>query len=289
MMNHRTLSFLSILTLGLTLALSLSADAGTIEHDDWLFGEEADKAIELAIEHNVPVAIMRTYRTTTCPKCIGAARQMTSSKSTQKMVRVMLYVNGDANLKSDAAAKLLNKAYGQVKDPSGWIPDLYFVMPDGQALGFVPYEDAATTESEAKAVTQIAAWIKGVDKSLDKADRDAEKGRFESAIKDLDEIVEQDAKINHLVRIQLGVIDKKEKMPETPVGQFFPGLKDKKVAEYKAMAMQKIDEAKALIQKEELREAQRLLRTLSRTPEDFEANAKAQELMDEVVELLKAS
>ncbi|MFK7790428.1 MAG: hypothetical protein AB8C95_13160 [Phycisphaeraceae bacterium] len=288
-MNNRTLSFLSILTLGLAFAISLPTAAGTIEHDGWLSGEEADKAIELAIEHNVPIAVMRTYRTTTCPKCIGAARQMAASKSTKKMVRVMLYVNGDESLKSDAASKLMRKAHGQVKDPSGWIPDLYFLMPDGRALGFVPYEDSAKTESEAKAVSQMAAWIKGVDKTLAKADKDADKGRFESALKAVDEIIDQDAKINHLIRIQVGAIDKKEKMPETPVSLIFPGLKDTKVAEYKALAMSKIDEAKKLIEKEELRDAQRMLKTLSRIPDDFEAKAKAAELMEEVVELLKAS
>jgi hypothetical protein len=285
----KRIHLLSIFALGLAFAMSLSAGAGTIEHDGWLFGEEADEAIELAKEHNVPVAVMRTYRTTSCPKCMGAARQMAASKSTKKMVRVMAYVNGDAKLKSAATSKLLNKAYGQTKDPSNWVPDLYFVMPDGRVLGFVPYEDSAKTESEAKAVTQMAAWIKGIDKALEKADRDVEKGRYASALKDIDELMEQDAKINHMIRIQVGVIDKKEKMPETPVSLFFPNLKDEKVAEYQAVAMEQIGQARKLIEKEELRDAQRLLRTLSRTPEGWEAKAKAETMMQEVVELLKAS
>ena len=280
---------LPIFALGLAFAMSLPAGAGTIEHDGWLFGEEADKAIELAAEHNVPVAVMRTYRTTNCPKCMGAARQMAASKSTKKMVRVMAYVNGGDNLKSASASKLLNKAYGQTKDPSNWVPDLYFVMPDGRVLGFVPYEDSAKTESEANAVAQMAAWIKGVDKVLENADRDAEKGRYDAALKDIDELMEQDAKINHLIRIQVGVIDKKEKMPETPVSLFFPNLKDEKLAEYQALAMEQIGQARKLIEKEELREAQRLLRTLSRVPEGWEAKAKADAMMQEVIELLKAS
>ncbi len=271
------------------MALALPAAAGTIEHKGWLYGEEADKAIELAAEHNMPVAVMRTYRDTTCPKCIGAARQMAASKSTKKMVRVMAYVNGSADLKSEAASRLVNKAYSQTKDKSNWVPDLYFVMPDGRVLGFVPYEDSAKTEPEAKAVAQMAAWIKGVDEVLDKADRDAEKGRYAAALKDIDELLVQDAKINHMIRIQTGVIDKKEKMPETPASLFFPNLKDEKVAEYQALAMEQVGKARKLIEKEELREAQRLLRTLSRTPQGWEANTKAQAMMQEVVELLKAS
>lgn len=286
---NKPMHLLSLFALGLAFAMSLSATAGTIEHDGWLFGEEADEAIKKAKEYNVPVAIMRTYRETTCPKCIGAARQMAASKSTKKMVRVMVYVGGSPDLQSKEASALIKKAYGQTKDPSGWIPDLYFVMPDGRALGFVPYEDSAKAESESKAVLQMAAWLKGIDKTLEKADRDAEKGRFEAALKDIDEIMEQDAKINHMIRIQLGVIDKKEKMPETPVSLFFPTLKDEKVAEYKAMALEKIADAKKLIAKDELRDAQRLLRTLSRLPEGFEAKAQAQTLMEEVVEKLKSS
>lgn len=285
----KQIHLLSLIAFGLVFAMSLPAHAGTIEHDGWLSGEAAEEAIELAKEHNVPIAIMRTYRETTCPKCMGAARQMAASKSTKKMVRVMAYVNGDASHKSEAVNKLLGNSYGQIKDKSNWIPDLYFVMPEGQVIGFVPYEDSAKTESEAKAVLQMATWIKGIDKTVEKADRNAEKGRFDSALKDIDEIMEQDAKINHMIRIQLGLIDKKEKMPETPVSLFFPNLKDEKVAEYKAMAMDKIADAKKLIEDDELRDAQRLLRTLSRLPEGFEAKTEAQALMEEVVEKLKAS
>jgi hypothetical protein len=279
---------MSIFAMGLSLMLALPTAAGTIEHDGWLYGEEADKAIELAIEHNVPVAVMRTYRETTCPKCMGAARQMAASKSTKKMVRVMVYVNGSDDLKTTSGAKLVNKAYGQTKDPSGWIPDLYFMMPDGRALGFVPYEDSASTEAEAKAVVQMAAWINGVEETLAKADQDIEKGRFSSALKDLEKIEEQDAKINHMIRIQLGVIDKKEEMPETPASLFFPGLKDKKVAEYKVKTLEMVAEARKMMEKDELREAQRLLLKLSRLPDDFEAKAKSEALMEEVIEKIKA-
>lgn len=288
-MTRHLFSVFSSFALGLTLVLAVPAVGGTIAHEGWLYGEEADKAIELAQEHNVPVAVMRVQRTTDCPKCIGAARQMAASKSTKQMVRVMAYVGGGDNLKSEATNRLMNKAYGQTKDPSNWIPDLYFVMPDGRVLGFVPYEDSASTESEAKAVLQMAAWLKGVDKVLEKADRDAEKGRYEAALKDIDELMVQDAKINHMIRIQTGVIDKKEKMPETPVSLFFPNLKDEKVAAYQALAMEQIDKARKLIESKELREAQSLLRTLSRTPEGWDANTKAQAMMQEVVDLLKAS
>lgn len=288
-MIARLFSRLGFLVLGLAFALTLPAGATVIEHEGWLFGEEANKAIELAQEHNVPVAVMRTYRDTTCPKCVGAARRMANSKSTSKMVRVMVYVGGSDDLKSASASKLVNKAYGQTKDPSNWIPDLYFMMPDGRALGFVPYEDAAQTETQAKAVVQIAEWLKDVEKTLEKADKDADKGRYESALKSIDKIMDQDAKISHLVQLQLRQIDKKAKQPETPANPFFAGLKAEKLAEYQAIAMEQIAKAKKLIEKEELREAQRLLRTLARTPEGFEAKTAAEKLMDEVNEKLKAS
>lgn len=288
-MNTRTRSLLSIFALGLAVVLAQPTTAGTIQHAGWLYGEEADKAIERAQEHNVPVAVMRTYRETSCPKCMGAARRMAASKSTKKMVRVMVYINGSDDMNSEAASRLVNKGFGQTKDPSGWIPDLYFMMPDGRAIGFVPYEDSADTEAEAKAVAQIAEWLKDVAKTLEKADKDADKGRFDSALKAIDKIMEQDAQISHLVQRQLGVIDEKAEQPESPANPFFAGLKEEKLAEYKALAMEKIAEAEKFIEKEELRDAQRLLRVLARTPEDFEAHAAAQKLMDEVTEKLKAS
>ncbi|MEM9347038.1 MAG: hypothetical protein AAGB26_10520 [Planctomycetota bacterium] len=289
-MMTRLLSALTILALGLCVGSTLPAGAATIEHKGWLYGEEADKALEIAQERNLPVAILRTYRETSCPKCVGAARQMASSKSTKKMVRVMHYVgNVGESYKSEAVSKLNLKAYGQTHDPSNWIPDLYFVMPDGRVLGFVPYEDSAKTETEAKAVVQMAAWLNSIDEALEDADEDAEKGRFSAALKAIDEVHQQDAKINHLIRIQVGAIDKKEKMPETPVSLFFPGLKDEKLAEYKALALEKVAEARKLIDDDKLRDAQRLLRTLSRTPEGFEAKAQAEQLLEEVAEKLKTS
>lgn len=291
MMTFRTHPYLSLFAIALTAMLARPSAAGTIEHEGWLFGEEAEKALELAEEHNVPVALMWTFRETSCPKCVGAARLMASAKSTKKMVRVMYYTTeaGDPAQNGERVTALFRKVHSQAKDESNYIPDLYFVMPDGRILGFVPYEEAGHTESEAKSVKQIGEWVNGMDKTLEKIDRDVDKGRYESALKKIDELVEQDAKISHMIQVQIGAVDKKEEMPETPVSLFFPNLKEEKVAQYKAAAMEKIAEAEALIEKDELRAAQRLLRTLSRTPEDFEANAKAKALMEKVTELLKAS
>lgn len=280
----------SVAALSLLVVATLSAGAAVVENKGWLYGSEADEAIELAQKHNVPIAIMRMFRETDCPKCIGASRQMAASKSTKQMVRVMAYVGeGSADLGSAKVDELMRKAHAKSKDKSNWIPDLYFVMPDGTALGFVPYEDAAKTESQASAVLQMAAWIKGVPGVVEKADRDADKNRFDSAIKAIDAILEQDAQISHLIQQQLGQIDNKEPMPATPVIAFFAGLKDEKMTQYKALALQKIAEARKMIEKEEYREAQRLLKTLSRIPEDFEAKAQAETLMLEVVEKLKAA
>lgn len=290
-MNLHTHSRYAFLAFGLAFVFALPAAAATtIEHAGWLYGEEADKAIELAQEHNVPVAILYTFRETTCPKCVGAARQMASAKSTKKMVRIMHYYGkGSDELNSSKAAELFKATRGQAKDKSNIIPDLYFVMPDGRALGMVPYEEAASAESEAKAVSQIGAWLKDVPEELEKADRNAEKGRFEAALKAIDKIIEQDAKVSHIIQVQLGQVEEDEEKPETPASLFFPNLKQEKASEYKALAMEKIAEAEKLIEKEELRDARRLLRTLLRAPDDFEAKAKAEALMEKVTELLKAS
>lgn len=279
----------ALLILCLTSLVVPSTFAGVIDREGWLHGEAADKAIELATEKGLPVAIMYAERETSCPKCLAAARKMFSAKSTGQMVRVIVYTDGHEKFHSAAATALLSKAHEQTKDPSGWLPDLYFVMPDGRALGFVPHEDARSAEAQANKVAQIADWIKGVAKTLEKADQDVEKGRYDSAIKALDKIMEQDVKISHLIQVQLRKIDADEEMPETPVAPFFAGLKEKKLVEYNARALQKLAEAEVLIDKEQLQEAQQLLRSLAGMPESFDAKAQAQQLRKQVEEKLKSS
>lgn len=264
----------------------MPVQAEVVEYDGWLYGEEADEAIEKAQKYEVPVVIMAAQRNTNCPKCIGAGRVMSVAPAHKKMVRVMYYVDkGDLN--SAKTTELFRKVAGQVKNPSGWHPDTYYTTADGQAMGFVPYEEAAEAREEGSAVLQINEWATGVPGELAKADRSAERGRYADAMEKIDELVEQDAKISHLIQIHVGKAEKTAEQPETPVSRMFPAMRETKLKEYEAMAQAELDAARKMVADEKLREARRSLTQLARGPEDFATTEPAKKLLEEVDEKLR--
>jgi tetratricopeptide (TPR) repeat protein len=268
----------------LALGTVQSATAGDeIEYDGWLYGEAADKAIEKAEQYDLPIALMRQWRKTSCPKCKGAGNVMAAARPHKQMVRVILYVGEGADqVNSEKTKALFRKISGKVADPSGWIADTYYTKADGTVLGFVPYEEAHEARDEGGKVLQITEWAGSVPGDIAKADRYAERGRYEQAMEEIDEIVEQDAKVSHLIQVLVGKATEEDGMPDTPVSAFFGDLREKKHAEYLAMAKLELDAAKQLIANDELREARRALLGLSRGPEDFETTAQAKKLLDEV-------
>jgi len=267
-------------------ALTVPAAAQqTLEFDGWLYGEAADQALAYAQENNVPVAVMNTYRQTTCPLCAGASRTMAASRPTRQMVRVVSYVGaGSDGLNSTGVTALMRGAYGQVTDASNWIPDLYFMMPDGRVIGFVPYEDANKTTDEANTVLQIFEWMDSVPTTVVRADAEAGRGRYTEAMNRIDQIVEQDAQVSHLIQIQVNRAQQGDDMPAQPVMQFFPTLRAEKLAEYSALAMGQLAEARQLFADGDDRGAINILRLLVRGPEAFESTAAAQTLLDEILE-----
>jgi len=278
----------AMLMLAGLLALPATA-ATTIEPNGWLYGDEAEAALEKAEKYDVPVAIMHTFRETTCPKCVGAAQVLSTPSTHKKMVRVLVYVGGDSDLNSPRAMALFKKIRGDVNRTSNYIPDLYYTTADGQALGYVDYEDAADARAESSTVLKIAQWIDSAKKDIARADRDAERGRYTRAIDAISTIVQQEAKVSHLRQIQLGKVDKDAAMPEQPVSVFFPGLLDEKRAAYLKLAKAELDKARKLVEAGELRDAQRAARTLMRGPDDFETTAQAKALYEEIIDKLRAA
>lgn len=270
--------------LALSMGLvGMSASATVVEYEGWLHGEEADKAIELAAEQDLPIALMRQWRETDCPKCKGAGSVMASAKPNRQMVRVILYVGEGADqLNSEKTKALFRKVAGQVKDPSGWIADTFYTQADGTILGFVPYEDANQASEEGKKVLQIAEWKSSVPNDIAKADKLAERGRYEQALAAIDQVISQDAQISHMIQVMVGKAEEDSKQPDKPVSSFFPELREQKVKAYKALAQAELDAARQLVSDEKLREAQRALRDLARGPQDFETTAAAQKLLEEV-------
>ena len=284
----KRLSCLPVLTAVLGLSWMGAASAEVVEYEGWLYGEKADEALEQAEKYGVPVVMIKQFRETSCPKCIGAGRTMASAKPNKEMVRIIYYVGEKgAALNSEKTKALFNKVRKQVVDPSNWAPDMYYMNTDGEALGFVPYEEPHSAREESKAVLQINEWIDSVPVELSKADKDAERGRYKQAMDKVDVLMDQDAKISHLIQQQIGKAKADAKMPDQPVSAFFPEMRKEKHAEYLAMAKAELDAARQLVEDEKLRDARRILLPLSRGPEDFSTTDAAKQLLAEVQEKLR--
>lgn len=282
-MNRPTL----LIALALFLITPLSS-ARTLEYEGWLFGEQADEALAYAEEHDIPVVIVKTFRTTSCPKCVGATQSMVSAKANRELIRIMYFVgDGSKGLNTEKTTQLYRKVAGQVKDPSNLAPDMYYSTAEGTALGFVPYEKANDSRAEAGKILQIAEWLSSVPVEVSKADRQAERGRYQKAVEDIGRIIERAAKLSHMIQVQVGMADADAKMPEQPVTDFFPGLLETKTGEYNAMAEKALDKARALVEAGKLTEARRALLPLTRGPESFKTTAAAKQLLDQVVEQMR--
>ena len=181
-------------------------------------------------------------------------------------------------------ARLLSNSVGGA---SNFIPKMYYLAPDQTPLAYVDYEQKQEATPEGEMVAQIFQWVAGVERDMERADRMAERGRYAEAMEAVDEVVEQDAKVSHLVQQMLGLAAEGEAMPDTPVRLMFEGLRETKCAEFEAFAQAQLNEARALAEQEEYRSAQRILRNLVRGPEDFATTEPAKALLEEVLEKMR--
>lgn len=272
-------------TLGLTALFAGASAAQELRYDGWLYGEDAEEALDYAIENDIPIAMMYTWSSTDCGLCMGAARTMAASRPNRQMIRIAVYHGpGSASLNTERVTQLWRQVNRQISDSSNWIPDLYYLTAEGQALGFVAYEDANQTSDKANTVLQIAEWKDSVTGTLARADAEAERGRYTQALERVEEIVSQDAQVSHLIQVQIGQADEDDAMPDQPVSQFFPNLFQQKHDEYAALAMEKVEEARQHFEDGELARAMSLLRPMTRGPQSFEATAAAQTLLDQVMQ-----
>lgn len=281
----------------LLTALMLSASAGlfyapvaaagtVIESEDWLVGDEAAQALEMARERGLPVVLMMTARETTCPLCVNASVDIISARPHKDMVRIMYYTDA-AGLNStevNAFAQQAGRNIGVMRSFSA-----YYLTAEGQPLGFVPYGETTSAREEGGTVLQIHEWISSVPRAVERADAQAERGRYAEAVRAIETVASRDAQVSHMIQQLLGKAEEDAEMPETPVSPAFPGLLEEKLAEYEALAEAELDAAQALIDAKELRDAQRALRTLARGPEAFATTDRAKQLLEEVEELLRSS
>lgn len=201
------------------------------------------------------------------------------------MVRVLVYTDDSRN--GEGMRQLVNRLRGSANEASNMIPKLFYLAPDGTPVAYVDYEEKVDAAPEGEKVAQIIQWASGVERNLERADRMAERGRYTEAMREVEEVVEQDAKVSHLIQQMLGYAAEGDDLPDTPVSPMFEGLREAKHAEYEALAQAQLDEARALTEQEEYRNAQRILRNLVRGPEDFATTEPAKALLEEVQDKMR--
>lgn len=205
------------------------------------------------------------------------------------MVRVMFY-RDERERNGDAFNGMISAIRSQVGGDQQYAPDIYFLTPDRRVLSFVEYKDyseEAVADEGTKAL-QIMQWYDGAQRAIERADRSAQRGRYTDALREIDDLLEEDARVSHLIEQLVGKADPDAPLPDVPVSTMFDGLRDTKLAEYEALAQTELDAARSLVAEEKLREAQRILRGLSRGPDSFATTAAAQALLEEVVQKLRS-
>jgi len=211
---------------------------------------------------------------------------MARVRATEDMVRILIY-NSDDSRNAEGVQHWARMLSHEVGGASNYIPRMYYLAPDKTPLAYVDYEQKQEATPEGEKVAQIFQWVAGVERDLERADRMAERGRFTEAMREVDEIVEQDAKVSHLIQQMLGHAEEGDAMPDTPASPMFEGLLEEKRSEFEAIAQAQLDEARALAEQEEYRNAQRVLRNLVRGPEDFATTEPAKALLEEIQEKMR--
>ena len=213
---------------------------------------------------------------------------MARVRATRNMVRVLVY-NDARERNTGVLDSLVSTVTRDVTVVSNSVPRLFFLTPDQDVIGYVDYEQVAEASDEGNKVAQIMQWANAVPRQVSRADAMAARGRYAQAMDEIDEVVDQDRQISHLTQVLVGKASEDDDIPETPVRPMFESLRDEKKAEYEALAQEKLDAAQRMVEREELREAQRALRTLISGPEDFSTTAPAQALYEEVIAKLRAN
>lgn len=293
--------------LGLAVAVLFAAaalvQAEKIEPaQGWATADQLDKAIEFAQKTGRPLALLYTFENSDCPKCVGGSRQFMYSSSLKSHVRVLVYTN--------QAGPEFHRMAATIKEQDAFVPRLYLVDPDMQALGFVPYgKSELDVQKAAGTSAQIMAWKAKSAKAIEQADRTASAGRFSAALKAIDKIAEEDSKIAELIE---GVAtspaskpavaqatrpapdkspdkadaqaasdaDADAKEPAAPLkSHYFAGLVDTKRAEYETMAAETFAKAKALYDEGKLPQAKAAMQTMVRDNADLDSGKKAADLL----------
>lgn len=212
---------------------------------------------------------------------------MARVRATEDMVRIVIYSDDDSR-NGEGMTQLAQRLSRSVGGASGYIPRMFYLAPDGTPMAYVDYQQKEEAAPEGDKVLQVMQWASGVERQVARADRMAERGRYAEAMREIDEIADQDSQVSHLIQVMLGHAEEGDDAPETPVAPMFAGLRDEKKAAYEALAEAELAAAREMVAAEDYRGAQRALRGLMRGPDEFATTAQAKALYEEVVEKLRS-
>ncbi|XAM01546.1 hypothetical protein OT109_09140 [Phycisphaeraceae bacterium D3-23] len=213
---------------------------------------------------------------------------MAEDRATAGMVRVVVNAGADEE-NAEGMQEVARGLIGQVPRASKYQPRLFFLTSEQAVIGYVDYlDDHDGPYASGVQALQILEWAEDAQRVVSRADRRATRGRYAEALGEWDELLEQDRRVSHLIRVALGHTDAEEPTDDTPASPIFQGLREAKFAEYEAMAREQLDAARALADAGDDQAAMRLLRNLVRGPEAFSTTAEAKALYDEVVEKLRS-
>jgi hypothetical protein len=265
----QTIAVVGVLTLALAVRVfAVEPQPGWGRYNDY------EQALEHARKNDLPVVVLYAFRKSSCPLHNQAAQQVMRDRSTNGMVRIVIY--------TDDPAPALDQWRRTVK-ATRTIPETYLLDSSGTLRGFVDYKEEAKLPQVAATVGELVSWRAAARKQIDAADRSAGQGRFAVALKSLEQIEQQDRAATAGIRQILPLRDApddSEALPEK--GEFYPDLLETKRAEYQAMAEERVAQARAAIEQEQFAEARRHLFPMARDASGFEAVKEAQELLKQI-------
>ncbi len=310
----------SIATLALLVAAA-STQAGLLS-DRWIKVDKWEDALAAAKKADRPIAILYGFEGGYSWRHGHAMDYFMAERSLDSFVRVVNYCE-DSKGPARNYFGLAEGTNGMV--PELYFVD----PKTERLVGFVDYRKTSDTAKIARHAATVIKWRAGVDKDITRADRAAEQGRFKEAFRILKDVPGQDAKTSKAVETQLGVeydpdrrpatnqpnrrddagVGSNDKDPKRPAADdsgndsntddkkddanakatFFPGLADKKRAEYGEMASKRLTNAKVELEQKQYVKARAFLQPMIADGSDLPQVAEAKTLLAEINAAEKAA
>jgi hypothetical protein len=292
----------------ITRSSARAADATPAPPPGWMGAEQYSKALALAKKNGQPLAIFFTYGST--KRYFGRGRDfgnfILSQQGLHSMVRVMVFAENTPDFLQDIR--------GKTGDTTGFMPQLYLLDPRGDIAGYAASGDRALVVKSIKVVNDLAIWLKRSDRLLESADKGALTGRYNAALRVVEQIDLDDRKMTAAVAAVVpqpaqsattqpasgavtsdpfarpgdaAPVAQEIQQPapqpkELPPGKFFPDLVMVTQAKYKAEAADRLAAAKDAFEQKQYTAAMRTLSPMVEDHADFDAVKQAADLLTKI-------